>query len=89
MRPIRESGDNAGNPNQLPEGEKVIKLINGYWHDRATTIATWQRYSAYAYSLGDNGKSHVYVLRYRGLTGSDCRIVLPLILRRGLLKRHQ
>lgn len=71
LRPIRESGDNAGNPNQLPEGEKVIKLINGYWHDRATTIATWQRYSAYAYSLGDNGKSHVYVLRYRGLTGSD------------------
>ncbi|GAA6371040.1 PKD-like family lipoprotein [Odoribacter splanchnicus] len=71
IRPIRNSGDNAADPNALPAGEKVIKFINGYWHDRATTIATWQRYTVYAYSLGNDNQSHVYVFRYRGLTGSD------------------
>ena len=43
-------------------------MINGYWYDRASTIGTWQRYSAYAYSLGNDGKSHVYVFRYYNLT---------------------
>jgi len=71
LQPVRESGDNAGNPNQLPEGEKVISLINGYWHDRVSTIGSWQRYSAYAYSLGEDGKSHVYVFRYYGLTNDE------------------
>ena len=75
LLPIRESGDNAENPNQLPEGEKVISLINGYWHDRVSTIGSWQRYSAYAYSLGEDGKSHVYVFRYYGLTSDE---VVPM-----------
>ena len=70
LNPVRSSGENAGDPNSLPEGEKVINIINGYWHDRSG-MANWQRYSAYAYSLGENGKSHVYVFRYRGLTSSD------------------
>lgn len=71
LRPIKTHTSNAADPNSLPAGEKVIALINGYWHDRVTTIATYQRHSAYAYSLGENGKSHVYVFRYRGMSGSD------------------
>ena len=71
LRPVKTHANNAADPNSLPAGEKVIALINGYWHDRVTTIATYQRHSAYAYSLGENGKSHVYVFRYRGMSGSD------------------
>ena len=71
LYPIRDVADNAANPNQLPAGEKIIKLINGYWYDRVTTIAVFHRYSAYAYSLDEGGKSHVYVFRYRGLSSSD------------------
>lgn len=70
IAPVRNSGDNAADPNNLPAGEKVICFVNGYQHAR-TGIAPWQRYTAYAYSLDDNGKSHVYVFRYRGLTASD------------------
>lgn len=70
LYPVRTSGDNAGDPNKLPEGEKVINIVNGYWHDRSS-MANWQRYSAYAYSLGENGKSYVYVFRYRGLSNED------------------
>ena len=31
ITPLRNAVDNAADPNNLPEGEKVINLINGYY----------------------------------------------------------
>ena len=80
ITPLRNAVDNAADPNNLPEGEKVINLINGYYYDRANPLANWQRYSAYAYSLGNDGKSHVYVFRYYNIaSGGEGEPPMPYL----------
>lgn len=64
--PNTEGLGNAANPSQIPADEEIIGFIPGYRYGTANP-APWLKYSVYAYSLGQNNLSTVYVFRYQPL----------------------
>lgn len=70
IEPILHNADDGADPSRIAPDIKIINFINGY-HYEVTGTAIWQKYSTYAYGLGDGNRSYVYVFRYYALTHTD------------------
>ena len=60
---VSNTSGNAADPGLISPDEQVIRFIPGYRYSLANPAA-WLNYSVYAYSLGPDNRSHVYVFRY-------------------------
>lgn len=70
IEPIQRNSGDGTDPSKIASDIQIINFVNGY-HYEVTGTAIWQKYSAYAYGLGNGNRSYVYVFRYYALTHTD------------------
>ncbi len=73
---IPEIADNAASPGAVPADYELLHFINGYQYD-VTNPGAILKYQVYAYFISPDGKSHVYVIRYRPLLSSSYGASVP------------
>ena len=71
---IANVNGSIADPSNISKEIENVKFVNGFHYDQKFP-APWQKYQCYAYGIGNNNKSYVYVIPYYNLSNAGNPVI--------------